>query len=548
MNIVHIYSIVFGGLIALYPLYRIIHFVVHLVVPRLVVCFARYVRYPLFMRRSDNRMSITRLELLVFIIYLASNTVLLTLWNRGVEDVQRRTALLAIINTTLLFLGGRTNPLADFLRVPLSTYYLSHHWVGRVAILEGLIHSAFMLTRARHDQTTYISLSGYIVSSCLLWIIEVVVNKLTRAKAAGGLLTLLLTSSFFLRRFFRTYFHSHFSTQHALFSLLSLATIFWHVILQPSTVPRACVFVASALWGLTTLYRFLRIIYLSGGLIERVEYFGQTTRIRLSSKRHIHTPAGSYFYVFPPGVLLGYNIAQSRPLMVMWRHSPESPAISSTLSFLVSSQDRHSPFHDLKEGQRLLLDGPYGQDLGLRHYETVIMAAKGVGIRQQHDSTVKKQRSRIYKNLFRDATRKVAIFWSLEHNSQEEWVASELQALKNLDKKNSFFVVWCIYPSVSDKPKLFDSKFWKCFCLEEKEKARNEQFYLDSLISQDIEAPGRSIVVTCGDPDFTAQVRGTVLSRTRPDRPVNFVELEFRPRKNTSGYNGRTNTTLAGTV
>ncbi|KAI3326510.1 hypothetical protein HD806DRAFT_520363 [Xylariaceae sp. AK1471] len=497
MNIVHIYSIVFGGLIALYPLYRIIHFVVHLVVPRLVVCFARYVRYPLFMRRSDNRMSITRLELLVFIIYLASNTVLLTLWNRGVEDVQRRTALLAIINTTLLFLGGRTNPLANFLRVPLSTYYLSHHWVGRVAILEGLIHSAFMLTRARHDQTTYISLSGYIVSSYLLWIIEVV---------------------------------------HALFSLLSLATIFWHVILQPSTVPRACVFVASAL-----------ILYLSGGIVERVEYFGQTTRIRLSNKRHIHTPAGSYFYVFPPGVLLGYNIAQSRPLMVMWRHSPESPAISSTLSFLVSNQDRHSPFHDLKDGQRLLLDGPYGQDLGLRHYETVIMAAKGVGIvgfltsaldlieRQQHDSTVKKQRSRIYKNLFRDATRKVAIFWSLEHNSQEEWVASELQALKNLDKKNSFFVVWCIYPSVSDKPKLFDSKFWKCFCLEEKEKARNEQFYLDSLISQDIEAPGRSIVVTCGDPDFTAQVRGTVLSRTRPDRPVNFVELEFRPRKNTSG-------------
>ncbi|KAJ3559953.1 hypothetical protein NPX13_g9469 [Xylaria arbuscula] len=233
--------------------------------------------------------------------------------------------------------------------------------------------------------------------------------------------------------------------------------------------------------------------------------------------------------------------------MVLWRHLPESPAVSSTLSFLVSNQDRHSPFHDLKDGQRLLLDGPYGQDLGLRHYETVIMAAKGIGIagiltsaldlieHQQHDSTVKKQRSRIYKNLFRDSTRKVAIFWSLEHNSQEEWVASELWALKSLDTKNNFFVVWCIYPSISDKPKLFDSKFWKCFCLEDKEKARSEQFYLDSLISQDIEAPGRSIVVACGDPDFTAQVRGTVLSRTRSDRPVNFVELEFRPRKNTSG-------------
>ncbi|KAI0191362.1 hypothetical protein F4808DRAFT_465410 [Astrocystis sublimbata] len=336
--------------------------------------------------------------------------------------------MLAIINTTLLFLGGRTNPLADFLRVPLSTYYLSHHWVGRVAILEGLIHSGLMLTRTRHGQATYRSLSGYI--------------------AAGGLLTLLLTSPFFLRRFFRTYFRSHFSTLHAILSLLSLATLFWHVISQPGTVPKVCVSVASALWGLTTLYRFLRLAYRSGGIIERAEYFGETTRIRLSSKRHIHAPAGSYFYVFPPGALLGYNILQSRPLIVLWRHLPESPAVSSTLSFLVSNQDRHSPFRDLKDGQRLLLDSPYGQDLGLRHYETVIIAAKGIGItgtltsalelieRQQHNSTVKKQRSRIYKNLFRDSTRKVAIFWSLEHNSQEEWVALELQALKNLDIKN----------------------------------------------------------------------------------------------------------------
>ncbi|CAJ2505628.1 Uu.00g130220.m01.CDS01 [Anthostomella pinea] len=361
-----------------------------------------------------------------------------------------------------LFLGGRTNPLADFLRVPLSTYYLCHHWVGRIAILEGLIHAAFSLRRSRSDHVT---ISGYI--------------------AVGGLLMLLVTSPFFMRRFFRT----RFSVQHGLLSLISLAAIFWHVLSQPNLVPKICVLIASALWGLTTLYRFLRTFcYLPAAKVEWCEVSETTNRIC----------------------------------------------------------DKSSPFLRLKKGQKFLLDGPYGQDLGLRHYETVIMAAQGIGIagvlasaldlaeRQQHDWAIKASKSRAYRaDLFRDRTRKVAIVWSLDENIQEEWVTMELNALKRLDEKNAFLVVWCIYPSSWDKPPPFEtSQFWKC--VYPKDGPAQQERYLKSLISQDIESPGRSIVVACGDPDFTTQVRETVLSQTKPHRPVNFAELEFRPPRTTS--------------
>lgn len=160
MNIIQLYSIIFGSFLALYPLLRIVRLFVQLVLPRLAVSFARYVRYPLVLKRQ-RWMSVTRLELLVFIGYLVANLVSLCLSVRSAEDFQRRSAVVAVINVTPLFVGGRTNPLADRLGVSLPTYYLCHHWIGRVAMLEGLIHSGFMLTRSRADSVT---ISGYLVS------------------------------------------------------------------------------------------------------------------------------------------------------------------------------------------------------------------------------------------------------------------------------------------------------------------------------------------------------------------------------------------------
>ena len=90
----------------------------------------------------------TRLELFIFVLYFVSNVVLLCLSLRGAEDLQRRAAVMAVINLTPLFLGSKTNPLIDVSGVPLPTYYLCYHWIGRVVIVEGLIYFIFMLTRS----------------------------------------------------------------------------------------------------------------------------------------------------------------------------------------------------------------------------------------------------------------------------------------------------------------------------------------------------------------------------------------------------------------
>ena len=106
-------------------------------------------------------MSITLPECLILSLYFGGNVATLYL---GRANLATTAARLATINATPLFLGGRTNPLADFAGVPLSTYYIFHHFIGRIVIAEGLLHSALALQRSRPDQATT---SGYIVRRTL---------------------------------------------------------------------------------------------------------------------------------------------------------------------------------------------------------------------------------------------------------------------------------------------------------------------------------------------------------------------------------------------
>ena len=61
-----------------------------------------------------------------------------------------RSGMLASINMIPLFAGGRTSSLVDFLGVPLNDHRLAHHWIGRVAVAQGLLHTVLALVS--HEQ------------------------------------------------------------------------------------------------------------------------------------------------------------------------------------------------------------------------------------------------------------------------------------------------------------------------------------------------------------------------------------------------------------
>jgi hypothetical protein len=111
---------------------------------------------------GGTSLAVTGLKISLLILFLAANGFLLGVGISDLAELEQRTAVIASANLMLVFLGGRTNALADFVQIPLSTYYVGHRWIGVVATCEALLHSALALfRRQKFDALTK---SGYVVS------------------------------------------------------------------------------------------------------------------------------------------------------------------------------------------------------------------------------------------------------------------------------------------------------------------------------------------------------------------------------------------------
>lgn len=139
-------------------------------------------------------------------------------------------------------------------------------------------------------------------------------------------------------------------------------------------------------------------------------------------------------------------------MFAMW-HSTRSLDGGNEIGFLLSESERVFSYSSFKIGKGLRLDGPYGRNIDLWNYESVILAAKGMGIagillsalflldRRNSDTLAKKEQMSFddngairYKNrIFRDRTRKIVLIWILEDNCQEDWAAAQIRNLQQID-------------------------------------------------------------------------------------------------------------------
>ena len=87
------------------------------------------------------------------------------------------------------------------------------------------------------------------------------------------------------------------------------------------------------------------------------------------------------------------------------------------------------------------IDGPYGKDHHLEDYETVILVARGIGIagilpyvrHMTYRRASKSKEHEVYRRGL--ITRKIDVFWVLEHNSQEEWIQEWISELQKRDSE-----------------------------------------------------------------------------------------------------------------
>ncbi|ELQ34074.1 hypothetical protein OOU_Y34scaffold00804g4 [Pyricularia oryzae Y34] len=158
-------------------------------------------------------------------------------------------------------------------------------------------------------------------------------------------------------------------------------------------------------------------------------------------------------------------------MFAMW-HSTRSLDGGNEIGFLLSESERVFNHSSFKIGKGLRLDGPYGRNIDLGNYESVILAAK-------------------------------VLIWILEDNCQEDWAAAQIRDLQKIDTQAD----------------------WQCHYSK---KGQDERFFR-GIISQATRSPGKHVVMTCGDSIFTGITRKVVIELSRLDNPIRFVELDYRP-------------------
>lgn len=112
--------------------------------------YVNYVRnllvFPLLFTRGAGSSNVTYFDFATLALYLLTNVAFLSVYTSTHDQLSTRSSVIFMINITLLYLGGRTNILLDkVLHIEKTQYDLMHRWVGRVTILEGVLHGVLRL-------------------------------------------------------------------------------------------------------------------------------------------------------------------------------------------------------------------------------------------------------------------------------------------------------------------------------------------------------------------------------------------------------------------
>ena len=258
---------------------------------------------------------------------------------------------------------------------------------------------------------------------------------------------------------------------HLLLSMIAIGSLLWHL-LPGDFVKVLFPSIALLLWVSNTLCQlyfgsraqqaFITKLY-SGSNHQQIS----AIKLKLVLRRPITIKPGQYLYLRIFSDLQLRDRFQAHPFMITWWGEPApveaseegatvtpSPSAkgskredtkAKTLSFLIQPQHGLSARLAMQSSiGSVYFDGPYGQDLHLERYETIMLVAQGMGITgvlpyAHHLANWKLHKNTSYKRAV--MTRKLDLYWLLEENYQEEWIGDYLKELQQKDiKQVSFFL------------------------------------------------------------------------------------------------------------
>ncbi|KAG6021725.1 hypothetical protein E4U41_002420 [Claviceps citrina] len=480
----------------------------------------------------------SRLHTIILLVYLGSNIAYMFVLGWRVHnkyalcaEIRGRSGTLALVNMVpLIIFAGRNNPLISLLKISFDTYNLLHRWMGRMVVIETILHTVAWLIPA-------------VASKGWDGITKSVGDNLFLGSGVVGVITmtlLLICSVSPLRHAF----YETFLNLHIVLALIVFVCTWVHCASSelPGGLPQlSWIMGIMALWFAERFARIVRLAYTNWSKKGFTEAFceampGEVTRVTLNLPRYMNIRPGTHAYLRFSGI----TAWESHPFSIAWvEHSTDHSLPTSekdhlygglnkaqattSVGFVIGAQTGltrklYEKACRSPRGIRLraAMEGPYAGHHSLDSYGHLVLFAGSTGI--THQISYLKHHLQGYNNGT-VATRRVTLVWIIRSYESLEWVRPYMDAILRIPNRIDVlriqvFVTRPLNPrdivSSSNTVKMFPGR-------------PNIPLLLMKEVQEQI---GAMAVTVCGPGALADDVRGAVRA-VQGETVVDFIEESF---------------------
>lgn len=486
----------------------------------------------------------SRLQFVILALYIASNAVYLLFvdWRQANKyalcaEIRGRSGSLAVVNMVpLIIMAGRNNPMISMLQISFDTYNLLHRWMGRVIVLESMIHISVWAIVQVAD-------GGW---SSVWWKVFHDTFCASGASAVSSMAILLVLSLSPLRHAF----YETFLTTHIALAFIIFVCTWIHCALPGLPGGEALpqlpyIITVMTIWFFDRLARMVRLAHCNWStrgwteaVVEPVP--GEACRVTMHLPRFVDVKPGSHAYIRFAGV----NFWENHPFSIAWvEHSytdevlplieTDSPVVgrpvATTVSFVIGA---HTGFtrklynRAMEEtaaskvraiSLKAAFEGPYGGHHSMDSYGHAVLFAGATGITHQISYLRHIIQGYTEQTV---ATRRVTLVWVIRDHEALEWVRPWMDKVLRMENRVDVLRIKLFVTRPKNSKEILSP-------------SQTVQIYpgrpnITTLLNQEVhEQLGAMCVTVCGPGSLADDVRLAVRKVQARRTVVDFVEESF---------------------